>query len=232
MPEGGAIDIRAGETRIIIADYRDPDNTGNRVAGIIDSDVSISIPESGVTWSGLFSDLTFVIDAGGNSAKISITNGGNYVGTLSKLQLKGRRVTIFDPQIAEAEDSASITKYDTRPMRLSMKYQNSIVFAQNLVEVVLADRKDGRLVAKTVKFVANQNTTMMDAAMRGEPGRLIKLTSLQAGETDAEYFIDGVEFDVRDGRIIHVTWWVSRADPINYFIIDTDSIDGPNILGL
>ena len=230
MAEGGAIEIRANETRIIIANYNDPDNPGKRVAGFVDSDTAIV--EEDVTWTGDFDDLTFAITAGGNSAKIEVTNGGNYVGILSKMQLKGRMVTVFDPQVAEAFDSDSITTYDERPMRLSMKYQNSIIFAQDLVNVVLSERKDGRLIAKTVKFVANQNSTLMNAAMRGEPGIRIALSSLQAGKSAEEYFIDAVEFDVRDGRVIHVTWSVSLADVKDYFIIDSDSIDGPKILGL
>jgi hypothetical protein len=231
----GAIELRPGETRIIIANYRDPDNPSQKVAGFVDSDTCVAVED--VTWTGSYTgdsdgDLIIDVDAGGNSAKLTLSNTGAAPGVLSKLKLNGRMVSVYDPQISEALDSDSVALYDERPMTISLKYQNSINFAQNLVDVTLSERKDGRLVVKTVKFTANLNATLMEAAMRGEPGRRIAITSQQADKSAEEYFIDGVQFNIREGRIIDVTWWVSLADANSYFILDTSVLDGTDVLAL
>lgn len=223
--QGDAITIPAGQTETILGNYTDSDNPAIRIGG---ADV-ITPTSDDYTWSGSDSDLAITTTIGGNSAKFACANSGTASGELSKLQIRGKRVLVYQPAIVEAYDSDSIADHDNRPLNMSLPYQNKTNEAQDFADVILSWQKDALLRLKSIHFTANSSDKLMKAMLRGEPGRRITVAESLSG-VSGDYFINGVQLQITKGDLIKTAWYVGSASDVTYFMIDTSLIDGPDIL--
>ena len=225
--QGDAIAIAGGASATIIGDYIDSDNPSVRIGGY-----SVVTPTTDDwAWSASDSDLGIVTTIGGNSTKFVVTNNGGGSGNLTKLQIRGKRVLVYQPIRVEAYDSDSIADFQDRPLSLPMPYQNQQNQAQSIVNSVLADYKDQKLRTRTVNFPANSSDELMLAMLQGEPGKKIGVD--EAGVDIYEnFFINGVQLDILSGNLVKTRWYVIEAnDDIGWFIIDTSEIDGAHLIG-
>jgi hypothetical protein len=224
--QGDDITVPAGQTVILYGNYTDPENPGVRIGGLN----MASVTSDDWSWSGNDSDLAIVDTLGGNSARFAITNNGAASGDLTKLQVRGKRVLVYQPAVVEAYDSDSIDDYEDRPFNLRLPYQNKTTEAQDFADILLGWYKDAIVRVKSVTFSPNRNDGMMKAFLRGEPGSKIKITEPIAN-IDEEFFINGVQFKVMAGSVVKATWYLEPASTAAYWILGTSKLDTETLLG-
>ena len=219
--------IGAGNSITLIGYYRDPANEDVRV-GAVDL---IAPAAEDVTVTGITAtDLGIVATLGGNSAELVLTNNGAATATITKLQVRGSKLLVYEPALSIALDSDSIADHGDRPLQLPLRYQDNPLEAKDFADALLDSYKDDVLRANKVSFVGNQSSDLMDAVVKGEPGRRIAITDALTGFSATEFFINGVELRVSKGRIINCTFDIVEAGIASYFILDTSLLDGADVL--
>jgi len=219
--------IGAGITKTIIGRFTDPSNPGAKIGG---ADLITPVEGEDYTFSGADTDLAVVATLGGNSVKFVITNNSASSGTITKLQVRGKRVLTYEPAISIGLDSDSIAIYDTKPLRLSLPYQDSPLEADDFVATLISRWKDPKVRAKTVSFSPNLNASLMVAALAGEPGKRIGIANSISGIVD-DYFIGGIEMTLSPGKVIPTKWFLQLAYDSTYWVLSTSTLGTDTILG-
>ncbi len=225
--QGDDPSIGAAESKTIIGRFTDPSNPDARIGG---ADIITPVEGTDYTFSGSDSDLAIVATLGGNSVKFVMTNNSGSTGTVTKLQLRGKRVLTYEPAISLQTDSDSIAIYNTKPLRLQLPYQDNPLEAQDFVDTLIGRWKDPKVRVKTVSFDPNQGDSLMTAALVGEPGRRIGISDPVTGVTD-DYVIGGVEMTLAKGKLIPTTWFLQLASDSTFWILGTSKLDTETILG-
>lgn len=227
--QGDAPSIGPGETITIVGKFTDPDQRISRIAGM---DIVTPVAGTDYEFSTGNGNLDVTATLGGNSVKFELTNTGAGSGTVDTLQVRGKRVLIYQPALAVSEDATSQTDYGERPLSMSLPYQDDPLEAQDFVDITKARWKDAGLLIGSVSFWANRSDALMTAFLTGEPGKRIAVQEPVTG-LDRECFINGVTFRLwpAAGEIkIWVTWMLARASDSDYWILGTSRL-GSNPLG-
>jgi hypothetical protein len=77
--------------------------------------------------------------------------------------------------------------------------------ANNIVQI----DKQPRTVLNTVSFIPNTSDQLMRAFLNMDVGDVVEIKEDQTG-IDGLYYINGVEFDIRDGKVITCRWHVKQ----------------------
>ena len=201
--------ISAGETLTIIGRYRDPSQPGVRIAGV---DVITPVEGEDFTFSGADSDLgTTDTTLGGNAVTYVVKNNSGASGTVTKLQVRGKRVLVYEPAIVENSDSDSIDDHGDRLLRMRLTYQDDPTEGQDFADIILSRYKDSKVRAQSLSFSANKSASLMAAALQGEPGRKISITEYVSNLSSSEYVINAVEMRIKPTNLIDVTWTLAEA---------------------
>lgn len=221
--------LPAGETQTIIGRYRDPSQPGVRIAG---ADVITPVAGEDYVFSGADSDLvTTDTILGGNAVTYVVKNNSAASGTITTLQIRGKRVLVYEPAIVENSDSDSIADHDDRPFRARLTYQDNPTEGQDFADIILSRYKDAKVRAQSVSFSANKSASLMAAAMQGEPGRKITLTEHVSNLAADEYVINAVEMRIAPTNKIDVTWILANALGESYWVLGTSKLDTETTLG-
>lgn len=226
--QGDDPSIAPGASQLFIGRYTDCDSPGTRISA-----TAVITPEQGVDYisSGADSDIGVSATLGGNTIEVTVTNNGASVATITTLQVRGKRVLIYEPAIAESTDSDSIASFGDRPLRLSLKYQNKITEGQDFADIIKSRWKDEKLRAKSVSFSPNRSVALLTAFLDGEPSDRIALTEEIANYSAGEYFINGVAATIKPTHIIDATWYLAEGATESYWILNTSKLDTETILG-
>lgn len=220
--------IANGATEEFVAPYRDGRTSARRggssvrVGGInmvtpvatTDYTANSQADGGGTNLTGNFSlSVTF----GGNSATIRVTNSGA-AGYLTKCQLRGRGVYAFESVLIDVKDTDSIDLYGQQSRRLDMPYQSDIVLAGAIGDELLANNAEPKSKVRVVRFTAQWNSEAMMHALTREIGDRISISETVSGLSVAEYFIQGIRFDVLAGPVYRVSWLLVPVTQESYSV--------------
>jgi hypothetical protein len=147
---------------------------------------------------------------GGNSAKIVAINTGENPGWVNSLKLRGYGIYAYDDQTAEARDEESVDAQGELTLTWDLEQHDNPLVAETLAGFLKLHWTDPPPPV-TVRFLANASDALMRAFLLGEPGSRITLSEPVTARS-ADYFINGVTFDVEAGGIIWCEWLMEPAE--------------------
>lgn len=226
---GDAPTITPGETQVYIGQYTDSDNPDARVGG-----ADVVTPEAGVdfVFSGADTDLTVSATLGGNSARLEVTlDSDASSGTINTLQVRGKRVNVYQPVRAEAMDSDSVDDFGDRDLEMRFRYQEDALEVKDFIDITLEEHQQNRVRAESVTFRANKSDHLMKAALQGEPGTRATITETMSGLDAVPHYVHGVSLNLAQGTLLDATWALVTASAADYWQLNEDALDTDTRLG-
>ena len=216
--------------------FRDPANLNKNVAGI-----ELITEESGVdyifnsssdgTGTDLTSNLSISRDDSSTFATYDVENTSGTLSGFFYLQVRGRLLRSYDKVTTISKD-ATLMKNDGRKLlTLNMTYQNSIYVGRSFADYLLAQYKTGTAEAYSIGFNANMHEKYMLGLLVADIGTKVEVKE-SVTAVDAEMFIHGVYFSIKQHGIIDYRWYLGRelSGTDDWFNLDTDTMDGPDKL--
>ncbi|HVO70082.1 MAG TPA: hypothetical protein VMT24_08555 [Aggregatilineaceae bacterium] len=215
--------LAPGQTRVIHAPFRD--DNGERcgavevVAPVATTDYLVNDQPGGdgfnYTNSPHFSVSTAI-----EATRATITLSNTAIGPLyvTKLQVRGKPIRVYDPITIEEEDAASQNLYEKRALALDLWMMPDPVFGQAYAEYLVGRYKAPALAATRMEVrdrdvIAGVNLfslEMMDKILASDPA---------TGLSEAAHWIRAVEYDLQPGGYV-VTLHLERADDRKYCLLD------------
>ena len=225
--------IATGETKIIKANFRDPENLATNVTC-----AQLTVPVAGT-------DYKFTANEDGSGADLTASAGFSYVlgaegiqytftptvdGWVFILQARGKGVYLFDKTEATVEDTALTQTEGERMLTLDMKYRDSPIEADIIAPIWLSKFKQKDTLAEKASFVANRSEFLMMAFIALQVGDKVWIKNTRA-DIDAAYFINGKEFNITEGGIIHFSYILCPASYDSYVFWELEVV-GKSELGI
>ena len=155
-------------------------------------------------------------DIGGRAIRYSIVNQNPVPVYVTTLQARGRAVRDFQPTTHVAGDPQGVVS----ETNLDMPYKQSALDGQAAADFVLSVLGTPVTDVESVRFLANESDALMRTFLNGEPGSRIRLQETVSG-IDADYYVNGVEYQVREDYSIECTWLVVPALNVAYWALGT-----------
>jgi len=212
-----------GETKRVTCRYTDAANPDSRVAGtdmiepVVDTDYKFS--KTLVDNGDLSDDLIVVVDFGGNSAEVSVTNDGTVPGNVTSLALRGTAIKIYDPVVTEARDATSIATYGERVLDLQMPYLDNPLVAEVLAAYVLSRYKDPHTFYTVGVQTHHGSEALLMAALQVEPGMVVAVSE-SVTALSGSFHVNGVKTVVDSYKMPYVVWDLYPVDPTDYWLIE------------
>lgn len=205
-----AITLGAGETRELVANFRDPNNEAVKVAaqGVVTPVASTDF-HLGTSTAGTDDTLTANLGTptfsfGANAGSYSFTNSGTVDGYLW-LQTRGTAIYIYNPVEYLVQGTASQADHGLHTMDINMPYQDEPSQVEPIANWLILDTRDPRYEVDSYPFIANRDDEHMMAFVHLELGNRIHITETQTGY-DRDTNIDNIQFEVHPGNIIKATY--------------------------
>ncbi len=181
------------------------------------------------------SSFSIVFRPGGSEFEVDVTNNGTDGSYLTKFEVRGRRITTYDPVELVSQDAASIEDFGPSDIAYDMPYQGDSTLVQGVIDYIRDFYKEPRsfLPSITVRDPGDDDALAV-ALLRCDISSLVSVREDVTG-IDQEYFINGVEKEIRDNVVVVARWLVTPADPTAWWLFgvsgrsefDTTTIFGP-----
>jgi hypothetical protein len=206
LSDGTAPIIEAGASRTFTIRYQDPSNIAVSLGGkdaitpVASTDYECTSDEGG-EGDDETSNVTSGMDAYGDHAEVTLTNGAAHAVYVQTLRVRGYAVRARSVTLVE-EDATSQGLYGKLRLPIDAVLISSEAEAASLADFLLDYYKDPRGMVRNVQFLANYNATMMAAARDLELVDRVDVTETQVGLSSFEGFIYGLrhEIDFRTGE--------------------------------
>lgn len=153
-------------------------------------------------------DVSVAMRADASSAELTLVAGSSGA-TIDTLIIRGRKLTSYNSQVAEARDVGSITDYGDRMQRFTLKLLDDFAQADRIARYELAKRKDPRGEVNKLTLM-NRDAARLQHMIDRTIGDRILVTEDQTGHS-TEYFIIGEQHELREGLQHHITHWALEA---------------------
>ena len=150
--------------------------------------------------------VTLTPEIGGTQTRFSFYNGYGYDGYLTKCQIRGKRVKGYNPVKVESRDSDSIKIYNEQYLNINLPYQDLVSEGQDVSDQILNSYKDAITIPKKMKYIANQSSDALQAAMTLRIGDAIKISESQTALDSDIFYIQYISQKLIDGRILETTY--------------------------
>lgn len=203
------ITLRAGQTRTLRASYRQADSDA-MVAGM-----DITPPNTGDGSLAYSGNLSVAFEAGATSAEITLMNldgESNKLSdeaTLTALIVRGRKLTSYGYQDAQATDTASVVAYGKRMMEVDARLLDRVEDAETIADWELALHKSPRGQVYAAQLT-NRDATAREAQVKLTVGDRLTIAGPQVSHS-GDYFVIGETHRVAAGSKHHKTTW--RLEP-------------------
>lgn len=220
--------IPAGQSLTLTLEFRDP-TTAKRISAMdivwpLEADTDFKFGSSEGSASDLNASLSIAGTVGGNSAKLTFTNGASVMGWLNILQLRGKGIYPYDPQTLEATDDASIELRGELTLTVELEQHDTTVKGQAFADYLVNRYSAPAMVLKSIRCLANRSAALMAAAIEGEVSSRFALEDAMTAIVD-DYFINAITIDLEAGGIMWFEWISVPASGDVLFIWDTSHWD-------
>lgn len=217
-----------GESRTIWLDYTDPTQRDtkigatNCIAPVATTDYTMNTAVDG-TGTNQTASFTVTATFFASTVKLNITNNhGTLSAYVRTLQVRGDGLYSLQAHTVESSDSTSINTYGANLAQINMLFQDNPLVGQDAAISLKDTYKNPLANVRVVRFVANQNGSLLAAAITGEISDRVRLVESVSGLSAAiEYHINGVGFDITEFDELTVTWWLAPASSTVYWQLGT-----------
>jgi hypothetical protein len=223
-----ALRLDPGETRVIIASYRDAEQ--RPIAGY-----NIIAPVAGIDWTantredGLGADRTAQATlllrlAGATAALLEVRNNTTQRFYFpAGMTLRGTPLLREDPVLIEHSDGASIARYGVRQAEFDLSLLSRYDEADQIARYELARRRSPR---GTLRAVTLDGASVLGLTLFNR----VTISDSQTSHS-ADYFIVAEQHTVSAGGSLHrTTWLLEPAEDDIYFVIGRHKPDGTRVL--
>lgn len=209
---GSPIALAPGETKTFTGKYVDPSGGGAQVNAISSAmvepvattDYLMNRSKLG-TSTNITAYLTVSVVYGTAAPIYTVKNTSTYTGYVIKLQARGYGVYQDNPIYIEVEDADSQDAYGVCDLSIEQQYQRDIVRGEGLAATLLYLNKNPVTKLDRLTMTANNSSKNMLAFLTMDVGDKVNL-NVSALELDGDYYIQGVEFEIRQGGVIVFSW--------------------------
>ena len=222
--------------KVIRVRYKDPDEQAKRVSAfdviepVLGTDI-IAYDEEDGTGSIRTSDLIVSTDIGATSAEITLRNKGQTRLYVTKLQLRGTPLRTYNKETITQENADSIYNYNRFGLPpMTFKALDDGDLLDRLASVL-----QGRYASPTIRITTlmlalrDDDHTFNNRVLRLSVGDSFNVQDSFTGH-NRRYTIYGEAHTVMN-NMHTVSFMLRPRDFANYFVINTDSINGSNLIG-
>lgn len=230
--------IAPGNTLIMVSPYRDPDQLAQRVGGtnmqamVAGTDYILHDGING-TGSVVTANFTVTPSYGANGVQWTITNNSTTTaGFITLLRSKGQGLYDYYNAMAIAGDVKE------RGLTFDMPYEDDAIIGDGAAQW-LRQQYATDLTVPSVTFIANDSSTLLAAAFDQDISSRIGIKESVTGLTDVisgttvtrGYFIQSVQWTITAGPWLVMTWALSPADRLAFWIMNQSALDVDTVLG-
>jgi len=163
------------------------------------------------------------------SAEIELTNGGAADATITKLEVRGKKITTFQKQTIFAEGTASIAAYGIREKVIQAELLDSEREAEYVAKYLL-DRLNGLAGVVPALTLMNKTEAIQVQMVTYTIGTRLRVQDEQTGH-DGEHIIIGEQHRLRTaGKYHEVTWTLEPGDANQYWVLGVSKLGTETIL--
>ena len=208
------VEIAAGETRLLWAQYRDPEARASATSGI-----DMVAPLSGTDYTAnaqadgggadRTADLSVTADYGTSGVAYALENVGITALYVTKLQARGKGVYTYNSVDFVSEDTTSMAVHGMRLLDVDMRYQDNPLQAEAAATALLQKYSEANTLIERAWFCANRSDLSARAFLELDAGSKIEIEDVSGG-MGGQYFVNGWEFGMQD-NLINATWYLKLA---------------------
>lgn len=220
-----ALEIAAGETKTIMGPYRADSSPGittrvgglNMVTPVASTDYAMNVASDG-TGTDLTASLSVVANFGANGVQFVLTNNATEPAFITLLQCRGKGVYDFRTVVVRSQDDVAIAADGVNALDLDMVYQENPNVAQAMADDLRAKYGDlSGTRARRVDILPDSNGAPAGVITANISAR-VAVSETRSGVT-GEYYINGVRLEFQSDRLNRVSWWLTPASPVSYWIL-------------
>ena len=204
-----AVAIQPGQSVVLWADYRDPNNTEKLLgaASVVTPLVATTDYVANAASDGSGADMTANVSAAGtvgfsSSVMFTFTNSASSVAYLTLRQIRGK--AIYDDAPITVQ-SYTAKDYGDRLLSLDLKYLTNAATAQDLADFINASFNDPSNQAREIFIVPSYSDFLLTQSLTRDVGDIVTASETQTGLTDATLMIVGLRFEITSDIVRH--WW-------------------------
>lgn len=228
------LQIAAFESKTIMGPYRTSASPGitTRVGGldmvtpVATTDYTMNTASDG-SGGDLTSYLTVTANYGPNGVQFVLLNTAGESAYITKLQARGKGVYDFRTVVIRDQDDAAVASDGVNALTLDMVYQENPNVAASIAQSLRSAYGDlSGTRARNVGVYADDpgapsGVVTADISVR------VAVSESTTGAT-GQYYINGVKHEFKNGTLAKVTWWLTPAEPVSYWIL---GVSGASELG-
>ncbi len=222
-------ELLPGEIRKVQVRYVDPAQKAARVGGtamvapVATTDYTANSKADG-SGVNLTANLSVAAEFGGDSAELTLQNTHASSSLfVTFLRVRGKGLYTYDTITVERSDAASIQLYGERLEKIDMPYQSSSTVAAAVADGLLEVWKRPTPTNASVRFCPNESDELMALFLLSDISTPITIEDSINGT--ASWYVNGVDYELRPGGILFVTYHLAAADLSSYFRLDVDHLD-------
>lgn len=219
------LQIASGETKTIIGPFRTASSPGitTRVGGldmvtpVATTDYTMNAASDG-TGVDLTASLDVTANYGANGVQFVLVNNDAQPAYITKLQCRGKGVYDFRTVVVRSQNDAAVAADGVNALNLDMFYQEDPNVAQSMADSILSSYGDlsGTRVQR-VEFYPDAAGMPANLHQKDISDR-VAISETVTGAT-GEYYINGVKHEYQWGTLPRITWWLTPAEPVSYWIL-------------
>jgi len=222
--------VDGGDTHTFTFRFKDPASKATRISAldvvtplVADTHYRASKFED-TTYNDANGDLSITDTNGANSADWAVENTSGVRVFLNLINIFGRGIYYYN-----AIDVVASTGSADRETNYDFFYLSDQMIAAGFLHRLLERASSSDPDVESVSFYADENATLMNAAMTLDIGSCITCTETVSG-IDNDYIINKVTYTFETNGALKLTYELERADENAYFILDSSLLDGTDVL--
>lgn len=219
--------VQAFTTLTLNAPFRDPNQPLARVGGtnmqtptaFTDYTMNTASDGSGTDITNQFSVTYSLLSA--NSATLNIANNSQFVGYITKLQLRGQGIYDYNTTVLTNENTSSEFNLGQRVINIDMPYQADPIVANEASQYILNVWSNPLSYITKLQVVGNWSDDLMHAVLLRDISDCVALDENITGLADTtRYFINAVDINITQGRVFRATFTLAPADQNAYWLLE------------
>ena len=215
--------LKAGEEVTYWASFKDPDTE------IPSPCKDVTTPEATTDYTANTQEdgggddktaqISIAFTAFAESARLVITNNDAGAVYLTKLQVRAKPLTAYNPVRAREQDSTSQAAYFRRVLTIDLELQSNITVAAGLAKYLIRTLKDP--VAKVSVEIRNKNAALLTQLLARKISDLVTIKEDESCLDDT-FFIEGIKHTIDMTGNQHLCTWTLSRDNLSgwgYWII-------------
>ena len=171
----------------------------NIIAPVATTDYTVNRYPDGSS-TDMTASITVSVTAYTTYADITISNGLDYAGYITKFQLRGYKTETGQTVEAVTTNSDSTAEYGYQNADIYQPYQTTTASGEAAAKTIVAIENQPRNVLNKVSFSANKSAVNMQAFLNLDVGDKFYCAEDQSA-IDGNHYINAVEFSLHDGYI-------------------------------